>query len=266
MLVIAERINATRKGIRQALLARDEALIRKEAREQAAAGAAWLDVNAAADPERELELMEWLLEVVQAEVKIPLAIDSASPAVIEAGLKRHRNGQALVNSITLETGRYEKVLPLVRESGAAVIGLALDDRGIGKTAADRLQAVERMVEEVNRHRIPLSDLYVDPMVLTVSSDQGSGRLALEALHQIKARWPEVKTTAGLSNVSFGLPGRPLLNRTFLAMLLAAGLDSAIVDPLDKKLMSAVRAAETLLGQDPYCGNYLKAFRAGGLES
>ena len=266
MIVIAERINATRKGIKPALLNRDEARIRQEAREQAAAGAAWLDVNAAAEPELELELMEWLVGVVQAEVKTPLAIDSASPAVIEAGLKLHRNGKPLVNSITMETGRFEPVLPLVKEYGAAVIGLALDDRGIGKTAAERLKVVERMTEEVNRRGIPLADLYVDPIVLTVSSDQGSGRLALEVLQQIKTRWPEVKTTAGLSNVSFGLPNRSLLNRTFLAMLLAAGLDSAIVDPLDQKLMAAIRAGETLLGQDPYCRNYLKAFRAGQLES
>lgn len=265
MIVIAERINATRKSIRQALLNRDEARIRKEARDQAAAGAAWLDLNAAAEPEQELELMEWLVGVVQAEVKTPLAIDSASPSVIAAGLKLHRNGQALVNSITMETGRFEPVLPLVREFGAAVIGLALDDRGIGKTAAERLQVVERMVEEVSRRGIPLADLYVDPMVLTVSSDQNSGRLALEVVKQIKARWPEVKTTAGLSNVSFGLPNRSLLNRAFLAMLLAQGLDSAILDPLDQKLMAALRAGETLLGQDPYCRSYLKAFRAGGLE-
>lgn len=265
MELIAERINATRQSIRQALLNRDEALLRKEARDQAAAGPAWLDLNAAAAPERELELMEWLVEVVQAEVRTALAIDSANPAVIAAGLKRHRHGKALVNSITLETGRFEAVLPLVKEYQAAVIGLALDDNGIGKTLADRLRVVERMVAEVARQGIALSDLYVDPLVLTVSSDPSSGRLVLDAVREIKSHWPEVKTVAGLSNISFGLPARSLLNRTFLAMLLAAGLDAALVDPLDPKLMSALLAGETLLGQDPYCRGYLTAFRAGKLD-
>jgi 5-methyltetrahydrofolate--homocysteine methyltransferase len=124
--------------------------------------------------------------------------------------------------------------------------------------------VEKMVGAVSRHGIPLSDLYVDPLVLTVSSDQKSGLIALEVVRGIKAGWPELKTTAGLSNISFGLPNRRLLNRTFLAMLLGAGLDSALVDPLDAQLMAAITSATALLGQDPYCRNYLKAHRAGKL--
>jgi len=264
MIVIAERINGTRQAIKAALLAKDEALIQREATAQAEAGADWLDLNAAAEPDRELELMEWLVETVQAGVKTPLCVDSASPKVIEAGLKRHRNGKPMVNSITMEQGRHEEVLPLVKRYGASVIGLALDDSGVGKTAADRLRVVERMVETAAKHGIALSDLYVDPLVLTVSSDQNSGVIALEVLRQIKAGWPEVKTTAGLSNVSFGLPNRQLLNRTYLAMLMAFGLDSVLVDVLDAQVMATLSAAVTLLGQDPYCKNYLKAFRAGKL--
>jgi len=264
MIIIAERINGTRKAIKAALLAKDEALIKKEARDQAEAGANWLDVNAAAEPDREVELMEWLTRTVQAEVKTPLCFDSANPRAIEAGLKLHRNGQPMVNSITLERGRHEAVLPLVKQYGAAVVGLAMDDGGIGKSAADRLRVVEKMVGAVSREGIPLSDLYVDPLVLTVSSDQKSGLIALEVVRGIKAGWPELKTTAGLSNISFGLPNRRLLNRTFLAMLLGAGLDSALVDPLDAQLMAAITSATALLNQDPYCKNYLKAHRSGKL--
>ena len=265
MIIIAERINATRKAIKAAPLAKDEALIQQEAKAQAEAGADWLDVNAAAEPEREVELMEWLTQAVQAEVKTPLGFDSANPRAIEAGLKLHRNGKPMVNSITMETGRHEAVLPLVKQYGAAVVGLAMDDGGIGKSAAERLRAVEKMAEAVSRAGIPLSDLYVDPLLLTISSDQNSGLIALGVVRGIKSHWPEIQTTAGLSNISFGLPNRKLLNRTFLAMLLAAGLDSALVDPLDAELMAAITAATALLNQDPYCRNYLKAHRAGKLS-
>ena len=141
----------------------------------------------------------------------------------------------------------------------------MDDGGIGKSAAERLRAVEKMAEAVSRAGIPLSDLYVDPLLLTISSDQNSGLIALGVVRGIKSHWPEIQTTAGLSNISFGLPNRKLLNRTFLAMLLAAGLDSALVDPLDAELMAAITAATALLNQDPYCRNYLKAHRAGKLS-
>jgi len=264
MIIIAERINATRQAIKAALLAKDEALLKQEAKAQAEAGADWLDLNAAAEPEREVELMEWLAETVQAEVKTPLCLDSANPRAIAAGLKLHRNGKAMVNSITMETGRHEAVLPLVKEYGAAVIGLAMGDGGIGKSAAERLRVVEKMAEAAARHGIPLADVYVDPLVLTISSEAQSGLIALEVVRGIKSHWPELRTTAGLSNISFGLPERKLLNRTFLAMLLAAGLDSALVDPLDRQLMAVITASSALLAQDPYCRNYLKAFRAGNL--
>ena len=265
MLKIAERLNATRKSVKQALLKRDAAFIRHEARAQTDAGADWLDLNSAAEPDLEAELMPWLIETVQAEVSTPLCIDSADPKVIEIGLKLHKNGQPLVNSITMETGRHETVLPLVKEYHASVIGLALDDSGIGKTAADRLKAVERLVEALAKHGIPLSELYVDPLVLTVSSDPHAGRIALEVVREVKVHWPEAKIAAGLSNISFGLPRRGLLNRVYLTMMLAAGADAAIVDPLDQKQMAAVLAAETLLGRDAYCLNYLTAFRAGKLD-
>jgi cobalamin-dependent methionine synthase I len=265
MLIIGERINATRQAVKEALHQRDDSLIREEAKGQAAAGADYIDVNGGTSPAEELENMVWLCEVVQGSVSLPLCLDSASPEVIEAGLKGHRNGKALVNSISMEKGKHERTLPLVKEYGAGVVALAMDDSGIPRTAADRLRVVERVVEAASGHGIALSDVYVDPLVMALSADNGAGLMVIEVLRGIKERWPGLKTTCGLSNISFGLPNRRLVNRVFLAMLMAHGLDSAIIDPLDEKLTAAAVTGRALLGRDEYCMEYLKAYRAKRLE-
>jgi 5-methyltetrahydrofolate--homocysteine methyltransferase len=264
MLIIGERINATRSDIKNAILNRDSELIRKEARDQAEAGADYIDVNGGTTPEEELDNMLWLCEVVQSAVSAPLCIDSASPSVIEAGLKRHRNGRAMVNSISMEAGKHESILPLVSEHKACVVALAMDDSGIPRTAEDRLRVVERTVEEAGKHSIPLCDVYVDPLVMALSSDAGAGLMVIEVLEGIHRRWPELRTTCGLSNISFGLPDRRLINRIFSAMLMAHGLDSAILDPLDKEMTAAIIGGRALLGRDEFCMEYIKAFRAGRL--
>jgi len=253
MIIIGERINATRFAIKNALEKRDAEAIKKEARAQADAGADYLDVNGGTRPEAELDNMGWLCEVVQAEVSLPLCLDSANPAVIEAGLRLHKNGQPMINSISMESGKHERILPLVKQYGARVVALCMDDGGIPKTAAERVEVVAR------------ADIYVDPLVMALSADITAGQVALGTLWGIKARWPEIGATCGLSNISFGLPNRRLLNRTFFAMLMAAGLDSAIIDPLDPQMMAAAKAGPALLGQDEYCMSYLKAYRAKRLE-
>jgi 5-methyltetrahydrofolate--homocysteine methyltransferase len=185
--------------------------------------------------------------------------------VIEAGLKRHQNGRPMVNSITMEKGKHEAILPLVKEHGALVVALAMDDSGIPRTAADRLLVVERITEEAAKYSIPLSDVLIDPLVMALSADNGAAGIVIEVLKGIRERWPELKTTCGLSNISFGLPSRRLLNRTFLPMLMAHGLSSAIIDPLDRQMMAAILAGRALAGQDEFCMEYIQAFRAGRLN-
>jgi 5-methyltetrahydrofolate corrinoid/iron sulfur protein methyltransferase len=264
MMIIGERINATRKAIKEALGRRDGVLIRGEARSQVEAGAEYLDVNGGTTPTEELANLEWLCDEVQAEVEVPLAIDSASPAVIAAGLARARHGRALVNSISMESGKHEAVLPLVAEHRARVVALAMDDGGIPRTAADRLRVVERIVAAAQKSGLALADVYVDPLVMALSSSGDAGRMVLDVLDGIRRNWPELRSTCGLSNISFGLPQRGLLNRSFLLMAMAAGLSAAILDPLDAKLMTAVRAGRSLLGQDEYCMDFISAHRAGKL--
>lgn len=265
MLIIGERINATRKGIAAALAARDAEVIRREARRQAEAGADYLDVNGGTRPDEELENLIWLMEVVQSTVDLPLSIDSPNPQVVEAGLSRHRSGRAFVNSISLEQGKYERILPLCKEHQAKVVALAMDDSGIPKTAEDRLKVVAGLVQAAEKFGVPLENIYVDPLVMALSADQTAGLLVINVLKGIREQWPELRTTCGLSNISFGLPNRKLLNRTFLSLLMAHGLASAILDPLDERIMAALAAGRALLGDDEYSMKYLKAFRAGKLE-
>lgn len=265
MLIIGERINATRSSVKSAIKNRDADSIGNEARDQAGAGADYIDVNGGTSPQEELDNMVWLVEAVKGAVDLPLCIDSADSDVIEAGLKRHGPGRAMVNSISMEEGRREAIWPLIEEHNALVVALAMDDSGIPRTADDRLRVVGQIAEEAAEHGVALSDVYIDPLVMALSADVTAALLVVDVIKGIKERWPDLKTTCGLSNISFGLPNRRLVNRTFLAMLMASGLDSAIVDPMDERLMAAAVTGNALMGEDEFCMDYLKAFRAGRLE-
>ena len=264
MIIVGERINGTRKRIREAVIARNSDLIAEEARRQAEAGADYLDVNAGTDPAREPADITWLVETAQAVTDKPLCIDSPNPAALQAGLAAHR-GQALVNSASAEESRLELVLSLARRHGARLVALTLDDSGLPKTAAQRVALACKLGEAAQAAGLPIGDLFIDPLARAVGVESDQGAAFLDAVSGIRAALPGVHVICGLSNISFQMPARRLLNRTFLAMALARGLDAAIVDPLDRELMAVACAGETLLGQDDMCLGYIQAFRAGRLE-
>ena len=264
LIIIGERINSTRKAIAEAIRARNAALIQKEAGEQVRAGAHYLDVNAAALLENEPVHMEWLVNTVQQAVEVPLCLDSPSPEALAAGLSAHR-GRALVNSISAERSRAQAILPLVRQHDAEVIGLTIGESGIPTTAAERARLAQAVVAIATEYGIQQERIFIDPLVRCVAPEPTQGREVLEAMRAISQALPKVKIVCGLSNVSYGLPRRGLLNRTFLAMCMAAGLSAAVLDPLDKHLMSTLRAAEALGGQDEFCLEYLRAHREGRLS-
>ncbi len=264
MLLIGELINCTREKVRSAVVNRDGDYIRDLAARQDTAGADYIDCNAGTAPDREVEDMAWLVQTVQEATPRPLSIDSGNPDVLRAGLERHRNGQPFVNSVTLQKEQPDRILPLVREYGARVVCLCMEDAGLPSEAEAKLRVAKALMERADAAGIPRENLYLDPAVLPVSTVPQAGRACLEAMRAIKAEMPEVHLMAGLSNVSFGLPARRLLNATFLAMAMAHGLDSAIADPTDVHLMSALRAASLLLGQDEWGAEFLKAFREGRL--
>lgn len=263
MLLIGEKINGTRPGVRQAVLARDEEAVRRLARVQWDAGAEALDLNAGTEPEREPDDLAWLVETVRKEGDGLLCLDSANPKALEAALAA-TGGTALINSVSGEESRLRTVLPLAAARNCPVIALALDDRGIPEGVDGRLEVVRRVLRETQAAGLSLDQVYVDPLVLTVATDHRSAAVALETMRRVREEFPEVHLTVGLSNVSFGLPLRSLVNRAFLTLALAAGLDSAILDPTDRGLMGALYAARLVLGQDRNCLNYTRAFRAGRL--
>jgi 5-methyltetrahydrofolate--homocysteine methyltransferase len=267
MLLMGESINGTRKQVAEAIQNRDAAFIENLAREQVDAGAHVLDVNGGVAGGNEVEDLRWLIDVVRGVTDMQLMVDSASPAALAAGVQACvANGGKVpfINSISGEQSRIDVVLPLIEKHKCPVIGLCLSDEGIPPTAEDRFAVAKRLFELCTGAGLPAEDLWVDPLVLAVSADQAAAGVTMQTLKLVKERLP-VRTTGGLSNVSFGLPNRPLLNRTFVAMCAGIGIDGAVLDVRNKEMMAAVRAMEALRGEDNYCGNYLKAHRAGLLE-
>ena len=264
MLVIAERINATRKRIRQAILGRKAKLIKEEARKQLEAGADYIDANAGIEAEREPEDLVWLLETIQAEVDCPVALDSTNVEALKAALPLHK-GTPMINSITGEDGRHEDVLPLVKEYDALLVALTIGPEGMPTSVDERLGAAAYILDLVTKQGVPLDHVYFDPIIYSAATDPHAGMMAIETVRRLKEQFPEAHVTCGLSNISFGLPHRNVLNRAFLPMLLCAGLDSAIIDPTSPHIMPTVTAAEAILGRDDFCVNYIAAARAGKLN-
>jgi 5-methyltetrahydrofolate--homocysteine methyltransferase len=260
MLIIGELINCTRKKVGEAAEKRDEEFFKDLARKQASAGAQMLDVNGGL-PEQEVELLSWLVDLVQEVVDIPLCLDSADPEALIKALPRCKQ-RPMVNSISDEPARWA-MLPVLKEHRPKVIALCLSESGVPNGVEDRVATASHLIDRLTAEGFALDDIYVDPCVMPVATGPHGANL-LAAVGQIAAKYPGVHISAGVSNVSFGLPVRKLLNETFLLLLMAHGLDAAIVDPRDQQLMMNILATEALLGRDPRCKNYLRAYREGKL--
>ncbi|MBN2737381.1 MAG: methyltetrahydrofolate cobalamin methyltransferase [Spirochaetales bacterium] len=264
MKIIGEKINGTRKSIQEAIIQRNVDLIRALAVQQSEAGAAWLDVNAGTHPDREPEDLAWLIDTIQAEVAIPLCLDSSSPETLAAGLAKTRL-TPMINSINGDDKKLESILPLVAKHHCPVIALAMDEKEIPATSESRVAVVDKIITESRKAGVPDENLYIDPLVMTISTNAQSGIIFLESIRQIKKKYPEVHFTAGLSNISFGLPARSFINRSLLTLAIEAGLDSAICNPLDSELIATIHSTELVLGRDDYCLNYIKWYRSRSLK-
>jgi cobalamin-dependent methionine synthase I len=264
MKIIGEKINGTRSQVKKAVAERDTAFIQTLAQNQVAGGANWLDVNAGTPPEREPDDLIWLIQTVQAAVDVPLCLDSANPLALAAGIKEVKHSP-LINSLSGEKKRLEGILPLVSQSQCSVIALALDDKGIPASVEDRLSVIRFLAGELHKVGVTDDRIYVDPLVMTIASNTESGRIAFDTMRAVRAEFPNAHLTCGLSNISFGLPVRTIINQAFLTLALAAGLDTAIMDPMDRDLRKALLAADVVLGRDRHCLNYTRAYRSGLLE-
>jgi cobalamin-dependent methionine synthase I len=261
MKIIGEKINGTRKRVARAIAERDADFIRDLARRQADAGAAWLDVNAGTHPKQEPEDLVWLIENVQVAADIPLCLDSANPKALAAAMEAV-DKTPMINSISGEPDRLENILPLAAEHGCCMIALAMDATRIPETSEARVEVIRKVMEATRSAGVPDERIYVDPLVMTIGTNIQSGQIFLDTLRAVREAYPAVHFTAGLSNISFGLPARSFINRAFLTLAIGAGLDSAILDPMDRELRATLLAAELVLGRDEYCLNYTRAYRAG----
>ena len=259
-VIIGERINPTgRKKFQEQLRAGDLSQIEIDVQQQVEGGADVLDVNMGVPLTDEPDLLSRAIKLVQTKTDLPICIDSSVIEALEAGLKAYE-GKALVNSMTGEDDRMELILPLVKEHKAVIMALSNDETGIPATAQERLVITEKIVRTVEKYGIPLEDLVIDPLAMTVGADTEAVKITLETIHLIKEKFG-LNMSMGASNVSFGLPNRHAVNASFLPMAMAAGLTSAIMDARTKEIVTSVRAADLLLGNDPWGGNWISAFRA-----
>lgn len=261
MIIVGELINSSRKAVAKLVEAKDAAGIREIAKAEAEHGAHYIDVNAGTFVGEEADYLKWLVETVQAEVDVPCCLDSPDPTAIERALAVHR-GTAMINSISLEKERMEKLLPVVAGTDLRVVALCMSDEGMPQTADERLAIADELINTLTKHNVPLENIFVDPLVQPVSTNNQFGVEFLDAVERIMTTYRGVNTMCGLSNISFGLPERKQLNQSFMLLAIARGLNGAIVNPLDNRMMANIITAEALLGRDDYCMNYLKAYRAG----
>jgi len=258
-VVIGERINPTgRKLLAQEMKAGDFSRVEADALAQVAAGAQVLDVNAGIPLADEPALMAQAVKLVQSLTDVPLSIDSSVLEALESGLAAYQ-GKALLNSVTGEEERMERVLPLVKKYGAAVVAICNDDSGISTDVDVRFEVAKKIVQRAADHGIPACDVVVDPLVMPVGAMADAGVQVFKLIRRLHNEL-KVNTTCGASNISFGLPNRHGLNPTFLSMAIGAGMTSAITNPLEASLMQAVRGADVLMDHDPQCSKWITAYR------
>ncbi len=262
MIIIGELINASRKAMGAAIKEKNADAVRKVALDQAENGASYIDVNAGIFVDDEPEYLSWLVENVQAVTDVPCAIDSPNPKAIEAALSVHKGAVPMINSISLEKDRWDDLLPIVAGTDLKVVALCMSDDGMPQTVDDRMKIADKMVSGLLQKDVKIENIFIDPLVQPLSVNKEFGVQFLETIEQITTKFPGIHTACGLSNISYGLPARKHINRAFMTIAIAKGLDGAIMNPMDKGMIAAITLGEALSGKDDFCMNYLKAFRAG----
>ena len=265
MLIIGEKINSTIKRVNEAVNKRDRQAIIDIAERQAAAGANFLDVNCGTlDTAQEPEAMEWLVRLVQESTQLPLCIDSPNTEALAAGLKGHK-GQAMINSISGESERFKNVLPLIKQYEAKVVALCLDDNGIPEDSDSAVAVGVKLIDDLVAAGIPLDRIYLDPLVRTLATSPNAVIDTLILMQTLGSKYEGLHFISGLSNVSYGLPERRHLNRAYVVMSIAAGLDAVIMDPTDEGMHALIYAAESLMNKDRFCMAYINAANQGKLK-
>lgn len=264
MLVVGERINSSRKTICKAIQEKNTSFIHHEAVLQTNAGADFIDINAGLFSDMESDCLAWLADSVQKATDLPLCLDSANPDVIRRILP-NIDKTPMINSISLESNRFDALLPLILERSCKIIALCQNSVKAAQSVSEKTDMADELIQRLTGEGVPAADIYIDPLVYPLATDTHSAISTLEAFSAIRKRHPSVHLICGLTNISFGLPERKLINRSFLAVSIVMGLDAAIVDPADSRLMASLKAGVLISGRDPYSRGYIEAFRRGLLK-
>jgi 5-methyltetrahydrofolate corrinoid/iron sulfur protein methyltransferase len=261
MIIIGEKINGFIPKTLAAIEAHDESYIREIAKGQTEGDADFLDICAGTAPEIERETLEWLIGLTQDTVDTPLCIDSTDPALIVEMMKLAKK-PGIVNSVSLEEGKCETVFPVIADTDWKVVALTCDPKGIPDDPKVKHEIAGKIIELARSYGIADDRIFIDPLVTTLATKQDSLVNFMEAICLIKADYPAVHFTSGLSNISFGMPYRKAINMQFLALAMAAGMDSAIMDPMSPDMQATLHATDALLDNDDFCMDYLDAYREG----
>ncbi|MFQ6819729.1 MAG: cobalamin-dependent protein [Blautia sp.] len=265
MIIIGEKLNGSIPSVAKAIAERDADLIRERAKMQAEAGADFLDVCASVEEEVEVETLKWMIDIVQEVTDTRICVDSPSAKTCAEGIKLCKR-PGLVNSVSLEGNKIDTIFPVIADTDWECVALLCDNDGIPDSVEKRMKVFHGIMEKAKEYNIAPSRLHIDPLVVTLSTDQTALTVFAQCCRQIKAEYPDIHITSGLSNISYGLPVRKNINQAFMVLAMNAGMDSAIVDPTNKNMIGMIYAANALLEKDEYCLNYIAKFGARAEES
>ncbi len=261
MIIIAEKINGSIPSVAKAIAEKDKDFIRNLAKVQSEANADFIDVCASVDPSVEVETMKWLIDLVQEVTETPIAVDSPDARVCAEAAK-FCNKPGLINSVSMEGDKIEVVFPTIADTKWQCAALLCDDKGIPRTAERRLEIFGQIMGKAKDYNIDPSRIHIDPLVEMLCTSEDGINMIVEVMKNIKAQYPTVHVTGAASNVSFNLPARKMVNQAFVVLAMNAGLDSVILDPLNKDMRGLIYATEALMGNDEYCIEYITAYREG----
>lgn len=261
MIIIGEKINGTIPSVAKAIAEKDADFIRNLAKIQSEAGANFIDVCASTDVSIEIETLKWLINLVQEVTDTPICIDSPhTQAIAEAIPFCKRSG--LINSVSGEGEKIDVIFPIIANTQWECVALLCDDSGIPKTAQKRLDVFAHIIKRAKEFNIAPSRLHIDPLVEMLCTSEDGINMIVDVIKEIKRQYPDIHVTGGFSNVSFNLPARKLVNQAFTVLMMNAGMDSGILNPINQDLLGMIYATEALLGNDEYCMEYIGAFREG----
>lgn len=261
MIIIGEKINGSIPSVAQAIAAKDAEFIRNLARIQTNAGARYIDVCASVEDSIEVETMKWLINLVQEVTDVPISVDSPNVRVCAEAIK-FCNKPGLINSVSLEGDKVDVIFPLIADTEWECVALLCDDTGIPKSAEKRLEVFAGIMAKAKEYNMDPSRLHIDPLVEMLCTSENGIMVVKEVIKEIKAQYPTIHVTGAISNVSFNLPARRIVNQAFAVLTMNDGMDSAILDPTNRDLMGMIFATEALLGIDDYCMEYIGAYKQG----